>query len=724
MKSRNAKKTVGTPARRAQTKDTRSRSKVSLHLSVLLLILFVGLLLRVTYLRELVHAPDYAAPLTDAAFHDYWARALVSGDWTPPEPQPDPEIRTTPFLRPPGYPYFLASVYWLTGSSYLTIRIVQMGLGLLSCVLGYVLGRSLFGRGVGLILAGLLSVYWAFIYYEGELQEPFALVLLALLLILLLRLWAARPSWLRAGAAGLLLGLFALVRPNILLFAPVVVWWLWWVIRRRQGSRHFAISAAALLLGTGLAVLPVTVRNYLVARDFVLISSNGAINLYIGNNAESDGVTARFPELRQLSGQSGWNWFTYPALVRGVATELGRPLKYSEASAYFTRKAIRYIRDNPIRCLRLAAKRALLFWGPAEVSNNKIVHYERRNSSLLRYLPGFPFALATAWLGMLLFLVERRASRGFDTKQSSASPHCSETCLLILLFIAVYSCSFLPFLAAERFRVPVVPFLLLFAAYAWHRLGGWAFARNYRRLAGWSLVGIVLYGVARIPVVPYEPELSAWHQNRGEAYSRGGNVPSAAEEYRAALEITPQDPDLNYNFGRALALQGFVAEAEAAYRRALQVKPQFPDAHVNLGALLQQQGQANEAIAEFRRALSIDPAHARAHYNLGNALSAQSEIDAALQEYHAALQTDPQYTGAWVNLGNAHGRKGQYNDAITAYRRALEIDPRHIAAHYNLAQALNSIGQPRQAIATLNEALRINSNSPVIRQALQTLQKP
>ena len=113
-------------------------------------ILLIGLLLRAAYLRELVETPDFATPLADAAFHDYWAQALVTGDWGLPPGTPDPGIRDAPYLRPPGYPYFLAAIYRVAGpGSYLAVRVVQMALGLVSAVLAYWLGRSLFGAGPG-----------------------------------------------------------------------------------------------------------------------------------------------------------------------------------------------------------------------------------------------------------------------------------------------------------------------------------------------------------------------------------------------------------------------------------------------------------------------------------------------------------------------------------------------------------------------------------------------
>src|SRR3990172_612772 len=78
-------------------------------------ILGVGALLRFAYLGEIRGAPDFASPAIDAAFHDYWARGLVTSDWTTSAGRRDPQIPTTPYFRPPGYPYFLALIYLTSG---------------------------------------------------------------------------------------------------------------------------------------------------------------------------------------------------------------------------------------------------------------------------------------------------------------------------------------------------------------------------------------------------------------------------------------------------------------------------------------------------------------------------------------------------------------------------------------------------------------------------------
>ena len=185
------------------TTDTAAKSDRRLWL-ILAGIILLGALLRGLFLGEIAGTAGFTEPTADAAFHDYWARALVTDDWSPPEQNPNPYIDSVPFVRPPGYPYFLAASYQLTGQSYLGARIVQMALGLLNIWLAFLLGRMFMNRTVGLILAAFMAVYWALIYFESELHAPVLLITLSLVFFLVIGRWLTRPALWRALVAGLL----------------------------------------------------------------------------------------------------------------------------------------------------------------------------------------------------------------------------------------------------------------------------------------------------------------------------------------------------------------------------------------------------------------------------------------------------------------------------------------------------------------------------------------
>ena len=200
--------------------------------------------LRLVYFYERVHAPDFAAPILDPQLNDYWARALVTGGWPPPPGAADPEIRTTPYGRPPGYPFTLALIYALFGLHYAAPVLIQMLLGVGNALLAFVIARRVWGNLAGLVAAALMGTYWANIYFEGELTCPVWTTTLTLAVLLLLLQWHERGGWGRLLAAGALMGVFALFRPNALLPALALGIWCGWQYTKTSAPVGRLASAA------------------------------------------------------------------------------------------------------------------------------------------------------------------------------------------------------------------------------------------------------------------------------------------------------------------------------------------------------------------------------------------------------------------------------------------------------------------------------------------------
>lgn len=719
------------------------------------LILLFGLVLRAGYLAELRTTPDFAAPLADAAFHDYWAKALISGDWTGPDGV-DPGVRNAPYLRPPGYPYFLATIYQLCGGpNYVAVRVVQMGLGLASCVLAYSLARRMFGFAAGCGAGLLLAWNWAFVYYEGELQEPAILVFLTLAVLRVLQGWLTKRAAWKLWVAGALLGLNALFRPNILLVCPFIAGWVVWVLWKHGAARRLFAQVGALTAGALLLVLPATIRNLVVAHEFVLISCNGAVNFYIGNNERADGWAARIPDLKELTGADTWSWFLYPKIVRGVEKQLGRAAGYSDVSSYFNRRAWEFIRANPGRALSLAFKRAALFWGPLEVANNKEVHFERWYSAWLRWMPGFPLVASLAALGLILLLLDRRA-RPVAAKAAAPPAHRPEMLALLLPYILVYFGSFVPFLAAERFRVTVTAVLAILGGHAVQRIAGWIGVADWRR-TGCALAGAAaLFGVFQLRLTDYEPQLAGYLVARGDAYATRKDWPAAAREYRRCVEakptflgardalagalielkrpgdalavyqerlaFQPRDTETLDRIGQLQIQLNQLPDAERTYRAALEADPKFTVGYLNLGYTLNQLQHYADAAEVYRRALAIAPAAAEAQYGLGIALAALHQDAEAETAYRAAIAANPKYVEALVNLGALRAARRDPDGAIALYRRALEIEPGRFEALYLLSAALYAKGDRQAALDAIRQALQVQPDSPQAQAALHALE--
>jgi protein O-mannosyl-transferase len=95
----------------------------------------------------------------------------------------------------------------------------------------------------------------------------------------------------------------------------------------------------------------------------------------------------------------------------------------------------------------------------------------------------------------------------------------------------------------------------------------------------------------------------------------------AAEEYRLALQMNPNDWDAHFNLAWVqMDLRDWEAAAEE-FGFVLRLRPTFADAHRGLGYAEMKQGRLDEAIAQFRIALSLDPRSTDARNNLNEALA-------------------------------------------------------------------------------------------------------
>lgn len=674
-------------------------------------ILLLGFILRVFYLYEIKDNPDFYNPILDASFHHYWAKGLATGNWSVPESHNDPLIQSIPYIKFPGYPYFLAFFYWLFGPGHLIPRIVQIGVGMLNCILAFLIGKKWFGSAVGLIFSAFMSSYWIFIYFEGELYAPILLVFTALFLIYTLAIWTEKTSFMHFAIGGFALGTFALVRANILLFVPVVIAWLAWILSRRKILFKLPIGVLGFMLGMALAVSPATIRNYITGNEPVLISTNGGLNLFIGNNEFSDGITPEIPGLKQMAGIDSWTPFDYPLIVRSLNSKLGKHLNYNEASSYWISEAVHYIKTHPWEFITLTLKKAVLFWSPREIANPTEVYYDRMHSNILRNIPGnFSVILSLSITGIILFFLNLKKPLR-DRETYSPPPKIQlEVTVLILLFIFIYFVSFLPFLISARFRVPIIPFLFLFGSYGLYHIGRYIYVRNFRNAVAWLSFMIILYAASNINFINHESDLAQWRYYRGLTFLKSGQTDNAIREYLEAIRIKPDFPEAHNHLGASLYKQGKQDEAISLYKKALLINPDYLDAHNNLGVALAAQGKYGEAITHYTRALRVKSDDEEAYYNLGLALAAQRKLDEAIAHYTKALLIKPDYAEAHHILGVTLAELGKYDEAITYYTRALRIKPDYAEAHNNLGIVLAKQGNLTEAITHFMEALRIKPN--------------
>lgn len=566
-------------------------------------IFITALVARSIHLWQIAPAPFFPFKMGDAASYDQWAQRIAAGDWW----------GTDVFYQAPLYPYFLAAIYRVLGDDLFIVRLCQGTVGALSCVALAAAGWRIFSGAVG-ILAGLaMALYAPALFFDLLIQKSvldgfFCCVLLALYGVLLTN--DRRAIWLLLGAAT---GCLTLTRENAIVLVPAWMCVLPWSLQRSWRRSLW------LLLGAVLILAPVAIRNSAVSGEFHVTTSQFGPNFYIGNNPQADGT---YRPLRPYRGSAKYEQSDARELAEAA---VGHALTPAEVSAYWTSQAWQFIRQQPLRWLRLMGLKFAYTWTAAELVDTEDMATYAEWSALLRggrWLGHMGILLPCAVWGMWCTWPERRR----------LAP--------LYVMIALYACSVIAFYVLGRYRFPLTAPLLLFAA-----AGVWGAGRFWRsasRIRRGLAVGSVLFLLAacNYPLVSEQTMSATTHYNVGVELDAVGRVADAITEYQVAVTLNPRDSASHNNLASDYLALGYASEAIEQLRHALAVDPDFAEAHYNLGAAWLALRDGEQAALAFRRLVAMQPEMARAHYGLALALQLLNDRRAAEAAAREALRLD------------------------------------------------------------------------------------
>jgi Flp pilus assembly protein TadD/4-amino-4-deoxy-L-arabinose transferase-like glycosyltransferase len=652
--------------------------------------------LRFYYFHEARNLPDYDSPILDALYHDYWARGIAFGQWNPPPGQPDPEINSHPYVRPPLYAWFLAAVYKIFGPSFDPPRLAQFSLGLISALLCGLMARKWFGNLAGLLAAAALSFYWILPYYEAQLVEPSLVIPLLLLWVALtVRAFSAFKPFTFA-ASGLFLGVIVLSRPNALLLCPAFgVWILASGFLAKRAVGPVAVCALVFGLGTLASVSPVIIRNFKVSGEFAPVTAVGGQNLYLANNPLADGSTGIAPDMRN------WSSFHHARFVRDLGLAIGKPVTYSEASNIWTDRAIAYIKENPRRFLELTFHKILLLIGPKEVSVDREDEFERSASPILRALPGnFTWFLSAALASIIILGTTQKA--GILRRPEIMVP---------LISLLVFAGSYVPFTVTGRYRIPLLPLLALLAVASLPVLAIWLRTKSWRPLAASALVLIALLFALSWNYSGYQPSLSRWHLARGLAAAREDNMTLALEKFRSAVAVDPSFASARQKHAMVLHELGRLDEARTEILDSLHYEKNLESLEI-LGRIESGRKNLLGLKSAFDQLDSVGYPDSNILNTFGIFFAESGDLDSAASAFSRSLELDPTNSNALKNLALARVNTGDSSGALELLRQVSDKDPTDGFIAYSLAKQLAVSGDYAGAIVSLRRAVFSNEPSP------------
>jgi tetratricopeptide (TPR) repeat protein len=606
-------------------------------------LLLVGLLLRIEYLREFSFSPLFDLALgADVSEYDQRAREIAAG------------VAAGSDIHAPLYSHFLGALYRFGGFSIPTVRAGQLLLNFLVWTAAYfVLRRRVADPGVPEIFLGWAMLYPAMIYFQAELVSEALVVPLLLGSLLLLdaaetAAGSARARRLQFGGGALLAGLAAVTHPMALFFLAAETIWFGW---RKPRLRALWFAGIALLV-----ILPVSVSRSRSTGRPVLIQENSAFNLFLGNNPAADGGCYLRPG-------AAWRAVHREAEERAAAQGIS-------VDRWFLGETGSFVLTRPIQALGLLGRKALLVFSPVELAAGADGRVIGTFTPLMRY--GGMLSTVLLFLSALAGLLLLAKNRAWVAYRH-----------WLLLAGAAFACQVLT-VGSGRYRLALLPALWLFSGYFLVRKTG---GGPGSRLAAVAAGGVIIGG--SLLVLPGQPTLKAEACSLyGEALYLKNQPRPAAAMLEQAIARGTVDPDRDYNLLGLLQQQAGDFEAAAAfYRRAAAAAPDSARGPMNLGVLAMAAGRPEPAETFFREALRRNGRDADALYNYGFFLERGGDDAGAETFYRAALAEAPAHRKSRNALGVVCFRRGDFQAAAAHFRVALRLEPDNAGLRGNLKLA-------------------------------------
>jgi 4-amino-4-deoxy-L-arabinose transferase-like glycosyltransferase len=362
-------------------------------------------------------------PVSDGGAYDVFARNIVSSGtygWKAGEPSA---------YWPVGTSAIYAAIYFIFGFHYAPLTALNIAIGVASIFFAMELAKRWSGNGTAFFAGGLMAIWPLLVEYSTIMASElhFNAFILASFWVVGLK----RPAGaVRCVVVGVLLAMACYIRPIGLLVLPLLF------VPRLANDRRFGRYLASCVLAAVAmiaVILPWAYRNYAVFGKVVLISTNGGVNLWMGNNPGSNG-----------------EYMEPPVLVGNREPERDKELKVAAVS-YIKLDPLRFVGRSFAKLLKLHDRETIgVSWNEGGLQR---VGLDGASRALKALSSGYWYAvLILGLIGICLKLIRDGASAAIAYIPI----------VLWIYFAAVHSVT----VVGDRYHMPSIPFIAILAGYA------------------------------------------------------------------------------------------------------------------------------------------------------------------------------------------------------------------------------------------------------------------
>jgi tetratricopeptide (TPR) repeat protein len=209
----------------------------------------------------------------------------------------------------------------------------------------------------------------------------------------------------------------------------------------------------------------------------------------------------------------------------------------------------------------------------------------------------------------------------------------------------------------------------------------------------------------------------------GQQHYTAGRIDEAIDAYHRGLAAAAHQPpadaavetiaELHSNLGNAGMVRGDLDLAADNYKAALRLSPDLTACWCNLGNVHLKRGKPQEAVQLYLQALTLQPGHWPSRTNLVEALMATHQYPVARLLVTELLEERPRDSKLHHQLGKVYFELNEPQAAIECFRQAVVLDPCDADSLYWIGGIQQRLGDVDAAQTAYGEAAAIQ---PLIRR--------
>jgi len=198
---------------------------------------------------------------------------------------------------------------------------------------------------------------------------------------------------------------------------------------------------------------------------------------------------------------------------------------------------------------------------------------------------------------------------------------------------------------------------------------------------------IIVYAqnTTNISLTPEQKKKIELLMDMGIRYEHEDKLDKAAETFRQALEIDPNNILVKVRLAKILSWKGKYDEALKYLNEVLNKVPNHPEALFRKAQILSWQGKYNEAIATYQIYLLEEKNDADALMGIGRVCFWSGWYEKAIEYFNRAIKAGGDKIDAYLNLGKIYLAIDNKEKAKEMFKKVLEIDPNNKDAKKFLA---------------------------------------